>query len=141
MYYEPHNHHWLYEIRQIRSRTHRKWLRILGTKGSNADVRPSETREIQKDGLRVLQLDARDLDGLRLGRQLRRRRNSKHGCRSGGVSWHGRFQQDGVFGGESWDDDVVRDGLDPEPGLHKCRVSVWLPRQGGRARVLGAGEE
>lgn len=140
----PRSHHQRnrhHQSQRTRSRCHREWLRVLRAKRGHADVRPSETCKVKKDGLRVLDLNTGDLDRLWLRRQLRWRRDSKHRRGGGRALWHGGFQKDGIFGRESWDDDVVRYGLDLEAGFHKRRVSIWACGEGCRPEFLRACEE
>lgn len=108
-------------------------------------MRPSKPRKVQIDRLRILDLNPRHQNLLRLRRQFPRRRNRKHRRRRLRVYRHRRLEQQRPRRREPGHIHFVRHSLDPEPGRHGRCVGVGdslLPvRCIGRDRELRACQE
>lgn len=125
--------------------SHSKRLRPRRHQRSHTNMRPSQAREIQIDHLRVLDLNPRHQDLLRLRRQSRWRADRKHRRRRLRVLRHQWLEQQRPRRRESRDVDFVGDRLDPESRRHDCGVGVGDSCRavggGGRDRKLGACQE
>jgi hypothetical protein len=104
--------------------SHRKRLRPRRHQRSHTNMWPSQTRKIQINHLRILDLNPRHQNLLRLRGQFPRRRNRKHRRRCLRVYRHRRLEQQRPRRRESGHVDFVRHSLDPEPGRHGRGVGV-----------------
>jgi len=98
-------------------------------------MRPSKTRKVQIDHLRILNLHAGHHDSLRRRGQFWRRRDEELRRRGLRVFRHDRLERFGPWDHERGHVDFVRDRFDPEPGRHDCGMRVGC--SGGRVRWKG----